>query len=85
MKNLGRDPHSFTIQEVIIECKVHNADEPAIVDDTNGVEIPPPILSRFKYYDEYEICHLALSRLAIGESISPTLREKVQVRFGHIP
>ena len=45
MKNIGRDPHSFTIQEVIIECKVHNADEPAIVDDTNGVEIPTPILS----------------------------------------
>ena len=85
MKNIVKEPHSFTIEEVITEYEVRNADEPAAINDTNGVELPSSILSRFKCYDEYEKCDLALSRLAIEALISPTLRDKVQVRFGHLP
>ena len=48
MKNLVKEPHSFTIEEVIIEYEVRNADEPAAINDKNGVELPSSVLSRFK-------------------------------------
>lgn len=85
MKNLIKEPHSFTTEMFITEYEVRNADKPAVIDDTRGVELPSSVLSRFKFYDEYEKCDLALSRLTIEALISPTLRDKVQVQIGHLP
>ena len=54
MKNRVKEPHSFTLEQVIIEYKARNVDGPTIINDTNGVELPSSVLSRFKYYDKYE-------------------------------
>ena len=83
MKNLVDEPHSFTLDEVIAEYESRMADEPFPIKDQNGDELPSSIIARFKCYDEYELCDLALSRLAIEALISSTLRDKIQVRFGH--
>ena len=51
MKSFVTKPQSFTIEEVIPEYEVRNADKPTIDNYTNGVELPSSIPSRFKCYD----------------------------------
>ena len=80
MKNHVKEPRSFTLERVIIEYKTHTVYEPAIVNDTNQVELSFSFLSIFKCYDTYEQYNLALSRLAIEALTSSTLRDKIQVR-----
>ena len=72
MKNNFKKPRSFTLERVITKYKAHNVDEPAIVNDTNGTELPSSVLSRFEYYDKYEQYNLDLSRFAIEALISPS-------------
>ena len=64
---------------------MHDADEHAIVNYINGVELPSSVLSRFKCSDEYEKCDLTLLYLTTEALISPILWDKVQVRFEHLP
>ena len=83
MKSLVDEPHSFTLAEVIVEYESIIADELYPIIDKDGGDHPSSDIYWFKYNDEYKLCNLALSRLAVEALISPTLRDKIQVKFGH--
>ena len=77
MKSLAKEPRLFTIEDVIAEYEERNIEELAVILDTGGDELPSSVPTRFKHYDEYERCDLALSRLVIEALTSPTLRHEV--------
>ena len=83
MKSLVDEPHSFILAEVIAEYELCMVYQPSPIKDKVGDEHPSSSISRFKCYDEYELCVLALSRLPFEVLISSTLRDKIQVRFRH--
>jgi len=61
----------------------HNArmTEPAPVLDSSGDEIDVSIATRFKCYDIYEQCDVALSRLVIEGLTYPDLRAQLVVQY----
>ena len=83
MHHLADDYHMFTLEDIIAE---HDSrlDEPATILDGNGVETKESILAKFRCYDEWEICDVALSRLMVESLVSPGLRQKVATRYDHL-
>ena len=56
--------------------------EPAVVLDSSNIETDISKLARFKCYDIYEKCDIALSRLTIESLTHPDLRVQVIVQCG---
>ena len=84
MKYLPEEPHSFTLEQVLTE-HTSRLVEPIALDDASGSETAESKLARFKCYDIYEQCDLALSRLAIEALTHPDLRAQVVVQYGEEP
>ena len=59
MKYFPEDPHTFTLKVVIAEHESRLID-PAAVSDDKGVETSESVKSRFKCFDEYEICDFSV-------------------------
>ena len=64
---------------------MRNKNDFTAVNDIHRVKFPSSALSKFKYYDEYEKCHLALLSLVIESLVSSMLRDELQASFGHLP
>ena len=77
MKILVKDPHLFTVEEVIIEYEMRNADKSTIINDTDEAKLPPSVRLVFKYYYEYKKYDLALSHLTIEGLVIPVLRDNI--------
>ena len=83
MKSLVDETHSFILAEVIAEYESRITDELSPIKEKDGDERPSYIIALFKCYDKYELYDLALSCLTIEALISSTLRDNIQLRFGH--
>ena len=81
MKYLPEEPHSFTLEEVLTEHKSRLVEPDEVLDSSNN-ETDASKFARFKCYDIYELCDLALSRLAIESLTHPDLRAQVVVQYG---
>ena len=83
MRNLVKNTHLFTLEDVINEHDSRLTEPPAIVD-SNGTETDESVLARHRAYDCYELYDMALSRLAIEALLTARLREEIRTRFSHV-
>ena len=64
MPSLLKESHAFTTEEVTAEYE-DRLNEPVAVLDANGVETDVSKGNRFKFYDNFEINDLLLSRIIV--------------------
>ena len=83
MRNLVKNTHLFTLEDVINEHDSRLTEPPAI-DDSNGNETEGSVLARHRAYDSYELYDMALSRLAIEALLTVCLSEEIRTRFSHV-
>ena len=80
MKNLVKNTHLFTLEDVTNE---HNSKltEPSLIIDSNSSETEESVLVRHRAYDCYELYDMALSRLAIEAFLTARLCKEIRTRF----
>ena len=83
MRNLVKNTHLFTLEDVINE---HDSrlTEPSAIVDLNGTETEESVLARHRAYDCYELYDMALSRLAIEALLTARLCDEIRTRFSHV-
>ena len=84
MLDLSEEYHMFTLEELLAEYNTRLICPPPVYDPLSGNETPESIAARHRSYDEYELCDIALSRLAVESLVSPVLRQRVIARYDHM-
>lgn len=80
MKYLPKESHSFTLEEVQAGHEGRMVEPSPALDSSNN-ETDVSKLARFRCYDIYEMCDIALSRLTIEGLTHPDLRAQVVVQY----
>ena len=63
MKYLPEDPHTFTLASVLAEHESRIREPTPILEEDGKTGTPTSIISRFKFYDDYEMCSYNTGKL----------------------
>ena len=85
MTSILKESHAYTVDEVTAEYMDRLNEPPLLLDEDTGDETDESIIARLKAYDDYELNDLLLSRMMIESLLSASFREKLDVRFSHVP
>jgi hypothetical protein len=83
MVSLMTEYHAFTVDEILNEFHARAGIEPAPILDNAGTETEASRKNRFRFFDDYELDDVALSRLTVESLLTASLREKLETRFSH--
>ena len=78
MVSLMTEYHAFTVDEILEEFHSRAGTEPTPILNNPGTKTEASRLDRFKYYDDYELDDVPLSRLTVESLLTASLREKLE-------